>query len=106
MLSVRCLPICLLSLWTLGPNIFAGEFKEARIGGKRVTVCTVDPRVERLELFLRDHAGQPFKSFEAVDGHLASQGDRLAFAMNAGMYHRDASPVGLFVANGKQVTPL
>ena len=106
MLSVRCLPICLLLLGTQGRHITAGEFKEVRVAGKRVTVYAVDPRNERLQLFLRDRAGQPLKSFEAVDRHLASQGDRLAFAMNAGMYHRDSSPVGLFVANGKQVAPL
>jgi uncharacterized protein YigE (DUF2233 family) len=37
---------------------------------------------------------------------LAGEGGRLAFAMNAGMYHADRSPVGLFVAEGVQVTPL
>ena len=33
---------------------------------------------------------------------LAADGLTLGFAMNAGMYHRDLSPVGLFVADGRQ----
>jgi len=66
----------------------------------------VNVRSERLQLFLRDAAGQPFKSFEAIDGTLQTRSQKLIFAMNAGMFHRDLSPVGLFVAEGKQLAPL
>jgi uncharacterized protein YigE (DUF2233 family) len=86
--------------------VAAIEFSESTIAGKRVTVCRVNVRSERLQLFLRDAASQPFKSFEAIDRDLQARGQRLVFAMNAGMYHRDFSPVGLFVADGKQLAPL
>ena len=87
-------------------SLNAVEFSEASIAGKRITVCRVNIRSERLQLFLRDAASQPFKSFEAIDRDLQARGQKLAFAMNAGMYHRDFSPVGLFVADGKQLAPL
>jgi uncharacterized protein YigE (DUF2233 family) len=49
------------------------EFSKAAIAGKPLTVCRVDLRKERLELFLRDDTGQPIKRFE----RLARVGDRL-----------------------------
>jgi len=90
----------------LAPSLTAVEFSESSIAGKRITVCRVNVRTERLQLFLRDPAGQPLKSFEAVDRDLQTRGQKLAFAMNAGMYQHDSSPVGLFVADGKQMAPL
>jgi uncharacterized protein YigE (DUF2233 family) len=37
---------------------------------------------------------------------LAKRGKTLEFAMNAGMYQPDFSPVGLFVADGRELVPL
>jgi uncharacterized protein YigE (DUF2233 family) len=38
----------------LGSDAAAVEFAEARSAGKRLTVCRVNVRKERLQLFLRD----------------------------------------------------
>lgn len=84
----------------------AVELSTARIDGKEAIVCYVDTRKEKLELFLRDDAGQPLKSFEGVERWLAMSGRTLVWGMNAGMYHGDLSPVGLFAQNGKQIAPL
>jgi uncharacterized protein YigE (DUF2233 family) len=82
------------------------EFSKAEIAGKPLTVCRVNVRKERLQLFLRDDTGQPIKRFERLAALLQTRGQKLVFAMNAGMYHADFSPVGLFVSNGKQLSPL
>ncbi len=37
---------------------------------------------------------------------LAAEGKHLVFAMNAGMYHPDRSPVGLYVEKGDELAPL
>jgi uncharacterized protein YigE (DUF2233 family) len=84
----------------------AVEFTNAAIAGKRVTVCRINIRKEHLQLFLHDDTGRPFKSFDAIDRSLQSRGQKLAFGMNAGMYHRELSPVGLFVSGGQQFAPL
>jgi uncharacterized protein YigE (DUF2233 family) len=62
------------------------------------TVCDVSIS-EDLRLF---HSGPEgvLGSFAAVDDLLAHSGQQLSFAMNAGMYHPDRSPVGLFVQDG------
>jgi uncharacterized protein YigE (DUF2233 family) len=69
----------------------------------RATVCRVDLRSDRLKLLLKDGAGAPFNSFRRVAQSLESQGEQLAFAMNAGMYRTDYTPVGLLVIEGRQV---
>lgn len=67
--------------------------------GNGYTLCEVDPRKEELRLFLADKAGRPFGQFSAVNSGLAKQRQSLAFAMNAGMYHLNRSPVGHYVEN-------
>ncbi|MFZ6874972.1 phosphodiester glycosidase family protein [Undibacterium sp. Di27W] len=72
----------------------------------RFTVITVDTEQEELQLFLRDENGKGFKRFDTLKTWLAAKNKQLRFAMNAGMYHADYSPVGLLVQNAEQVSPL
>jgi uncharacterized protein YigE (DUF2233 family) len=73
---------------------------------KKFTVCRVDVHKEHVQLFLHDENGQPFNYFDRLADWLRVRGQKLVFAMNAGMYHSDFSAVGLFVAGGRQFTPL
>jgi uncharacterized protein YigE (DUF2233 family) len=74
------------------------QFRDARS-----TVCSVDIRTDRLQLFLTDESGAPFTSFRRVAQALAQRDEKLVFAMNAGMYRTDYSPVGLLVRDGHQM---
>jgi uncharacterized protein YigE (DUF2233 family) len=79
----------------------------ARTAGDVVfTACRVDLNVERLELFWRDEAARPYRQFSALRDALAMKGKQLVFAVNAGMYQPNFSPVGLFVAEGRELVPL
>jgi len=69
--------------------------------GLSYTLCTVAPG-DDLRLFHRDAQGQPYGSFARIETDLAAQGQRLVFAMNAGMFHPDRRPVGLYVEGGAQ----
>ena len=84
----------------------AVEFALTEIAGKKVTVCKVEVAKDSLRLFHRDESGAPFKRFDRINDWLKPRGQRLIFAMNAGMYHGDFSAVGLFVADGKELAPL
>ncbi|ETX16012.1 hypothetical protein OCH239_07550 [Roseivivax halodurans JCM 10272] len=70
--------------------------------GQDYTICRVDMEQDDLRLFLDAPDGQPWAQFGRIDAALEATGQRLAFAMNAGMYHADRSPVGLYVENGKE----
>ena len=67
----------------------------------RYAVCAVDAGRESLRLFLYDDDGDVFGQFGAIDRALDREGGKLAFAMNAGMYHPDRAPVGYYVENGE-----
>jgi uncharacterized protein YigE (DUF2233 family) len=64
------------------------------------TLCEV-ALGEDLRLF---HSGPDgaYGSFARVNVALEATGQTLGFAMNAGMYHRDLAPVGLYVEDGQE----
>lgn len=68
-------------------------------------VCTFS-RDADIRLFLNDETGAPYRHFSFVDAALAAHGERLVFAMNAGMYHEDRSPVGYYRENGEDLAPI
>ena len=67
----------------------------------RFTACTVDVTTETLKLYLKDADGAVLGSFSAIEA--LPDVETLAFAMNAGMYHDDRSPVGHYVEEGVEV---
>lgn len=68
------------------------------------TVCEAH-QGEDLRLFLNGPTG-PYGGFGPLQQDLARRDETLAFAMNAGMYQPDLSPVGLFIENGDQLAPI
>lgn len=69
-----------------------------------VDVIKVEQR-EDLRLFLNNAQKQPYQSFKAVAAGLKTC-EQMQFAMNAGMYHPDFSPVGLYIEQGVQFKAL
>ena len=100
-----CLMFSLLWLG-LHSAAHAVDCKRADFRDKRYTVCEVDLARERLQLFLADESGAPFKRFDVLRPWLEKRGQSLLFAMNAGMYHPDFSPVGLYINEGQELSPL
>ncbi|MBS0212485.1 MAG: phosphodiester glycosidase family protein [Proteobacteria bacterium] len=92
----------LLALWAL----VAQPSANAQTQAATYTFVRVDTRAQHLQLFLYDEHGQPFHRFDRLASWLAERGQHLRFAMNAGMFEPDFSPVGLFVADGKKIKPL
>jgi len=68
--------------------------------GAGYSVCEVDPAAAELRLFLEDSEGRVWGSFQRLAAGLAPR--HLVFAMNAGMYHPDRSPVGHYVEDGTE----
>ena len=73
--------------------------------GYNFTVCTYSA-YEDIRLFLNHPDGAPFAQFDRLAEHMNSRGKTLVFAMNAGMYHEDRRPVGLYVQDGEPVAPI
>ncbi|MEL0439012.1 phosphodiester glycosidase family protein [Phycobacter sp. K97] len=99
----RAASICaalLAGLWVSAAA--AVECRNDSYDGNRYTICEVDAGREELRLFLRNADGKPYGHFAPIEAALAQDGKSLAFATNAGMYHADRSPVGLYVEDGQQ----
>jgi uncharacterized protein YigE (DUF2233 family) len=82
------------------------DCREVTHDGILYAICEVDPTRQRLELFLNDATDRPYGHFSAIEDMLAAQGQTLGFAMNAGMYHTDRRPVGLYIEDGETLAPL
>ena len=66
-------------------------------------VCSFDLAETDLRLFWQHPDGDAFGTFTALAGHLEGGGERLAFAMNGGMYGEDYGPIGLYIENGREL---
>jgi len=75
--------------------------RNAGFEGDVFVVCTVDLRRYRVDLVRTGGDGKPIERLDRLKGR-----EGLVFAMNAGMYHQDFTPVGLYVEDGHEVAPL
>jgi uncharacterized protein YigE (DUF2233 family) len=78
----------------------AATCRDTSFDGASYTLCEVSLG-EDLRLF---HSGPDgaYGSFKNLNSALEAKGTSLGFAMNAGMYHRDLAPVGLYVEDGQE----
>lgn len=87
--------------------IFSPSISYANIQAKRVSQPIAVDVVEisdlsQLKLYLYDAEQQPYRDLQRLKQALARKCNTMNFAMNAGMYHADLAPVGLYVENGLQ----
>jgi len=94
----------LIALFLILPS-FAFACEPLTYKSNDYTLCeaTLD---DDLRLFHSAVGGKPFGDFDGINDALAHENQHLGFAMNAGMYHPDRTPVGLFTEYGAQKTPL
>lgn len=97
--------LVLLSVVVAQPAAQAQQCREQSFEGAGYVVCTIDPAVSDLQLFWKNAEGQPYRTFSNVAKAVSNQGQDLVFAINAGMYQSDFSPLGLHVENGEKLRP-
>lgn len=93
----------LASFWLTGTAQAQGRHcAPLEFEAEKYIVCTVDLRQHRLGLYWKGPDKQAFGSLANLNRHLQGKGERPLFATNAGMYHAELDPVGLYVENGRQ----
>lgn len=96
----------LLLVLLLAPQLASAvNCEDTQHDGNRYTLCTVDVATEDLRLFLRGADQAILGQFRDVEKSLPAS-ETLTFAMNAGMYHPNRAPVGHYLQDGIQQTPL
>jgi uncharacterized protein YigE (DUF2233 family) len=68
-------------------------------------VCSFDLTKDQVRTFWRSGQGEPHRTFDVLAEMLKADGRTLTFAMNGGMYGDDFSPIGLYVEEGRELTP-
>jgi uncharacterized protein YigE (DUF2233 family) len=96
----------LLAAALLAAPSAAADCRDIAFEGASYTACRIDPATEDLRLWLRGADGRILGTFDRVNARLAEDGLTLGVAMNAGMYHDDRRPVGLYVEDGRQETAI
>ncbi|MEL1242871.1 phosphodiester glycosidase family protein [Flavobacterium sp. DGU11] len=71
---------------------------------ERFISYTAEP--ESLSMFHKNKAGKNFGSIENLKQWLLGKNKKLSFAMNGGMYKPDHTPQGLYIENGRLLSPL
>ncbi len=69
----------------------------------RYVVCEADLRHQVVKFFWKRAGGEPYGYLASLPQSLGERRGRLLFATNAGMYHPDYRPVGLYVENGREL---
>jgi uncharacterized protein YigE (DUF2233 family) len=87
------------------PSLAHAACEEMRDGAASYLACRFDPGREDIRLHLGGPEGEPYGGFVTLRQQLWAERRVLLFAMNAGMYHDDLSPVGYFAEYGKALKP-
>ena len=69
-------------------------------------VWAVDPTSVAIQQYRKDAQAQALWSLQSLHNFVQSRSEKLLFAMNAGIFDTNMSPVWLFVANGRVEQPL
>lgn len=84
----------------------ASACRPIRFEGSRFTLCTAEPGRHRLRLVDIGPDGRPIRNFSRLGPRLGSDAAHVAFAMNAGMFDLAGYPIGLYVEDRRERTPL
>lgn len=74
--------------------------------GSPFMVCMFDSRRDEVRLAWQRQGGNALRGFEALEQDLGADARRVRFAMNAGMFNDEGSPIGLLVADAVALRPL
>ena len=72
----------------------------------RIIYYVANPEKQNISLFYKDDKQKRFGSILNLKSWLNSNNKILLFAMNGGMYKKDGSPQGLYIENGKIISPI
>lgn len=94
-------PLIFIIALALAHAASAKPCAEQTFEGSRFTVCAADTKAHDIALAWADGNGAPYRAFHVY----AEKNDTktVRFAMNAGMFHFDGSPVGLLKIEGREI---
>lgn len=95
--------IILFTLFT-GIVIFSVSF--SKTNDDRFISYTVNPKEKDIKLYWKDDSSKILNDFNNLKSFVEKRNQNLLFAMNAGMFMEDFSPLGLYIENQKTLQKL
>jgi uncharacterized protein YigE (DUF2233 family) len=93
----------LLLGWSPPSRAEQSPCKTVTAAQREYNVCQFDLEHYAVKLFWRGKDGEPYGTLDALIKSFDRSDAKPVFAMNAGMYREDLSPVGLYVQDGIQL---
>jgi uncharacterized protein YigE (DUF2233 family) len=97
--------VCAVGVLAVPQSARAEPCRTQSFGGESYTVCSFDTTRDNIRTYWRRDNGTPYRTFAALAEEVENKGGSLRFAMNGGMYRDDLRPVGLYIENGRELTP-
>lgn len=82
------------------------SFSKLKSDNEFFITYTVDLKKQNLKLYWRDDKNELFRSLGKLKQWLGKNDETLLFAMNAGMYQTDNTPLGLFIQDKIMITEI
>jgi len=100
-------PLLLFILLTFVPSTL---HKQSNLDGyfedDKFVVVKFDPDQSDIRMFYKNEDGEVIGDFGRLKDYVQSFGSELIFATNGGMFMHDLRPLGLYMEDGKEITPL
>lgn len=72
----------------------------------RPAILSYEVAPAAIQFYYKNEKGSRYKNAKQLKIALSKQGKELLFAMNGGMYEKGGRPKGLYIENGKEISPL
>lgn len=88
------------------PPVAAASFCISHLGISFVVFRLERGEEQNLRFFWKHPDGSAYAGLSPLRKQLSTQGEQLIFAVNGGIYSKDLAPLGLYIENGKTISPL
>ncbi|MEM6721957.1 MAG: phosphodiester glycosidase family protein [Bacteroidota bacterium] len=95
----------ILLLISLHVWAFVKESPKKEYDTPRILTYEVNPKTDQIRFYWKNEQGDIYGNAKNLKNQLKEKGETLVFAMNGGMYLKDQSPQGLYVEDGRIITP-
>jgi uncharacterized protein YigE (DUF2233 family) len=105
----QILAVLFFGVWAFFPDRSQAAQPDCKVRtfeGSRFVACTFDSRRQELRLAWTGPDGHALRGFDKLKAMLGPEARRIDFAMNAGMFEENGSPLGLYIENGRTRRPL
>lgn len=104
-MRTRHLVIGSLSVWAAACNAQSADqsCQTLHVETAKYIVCQFDPNTYNVGLHLKNSDGEVYGDFKRLEESFSDTSDTMLFGMNAGMYHSNRDPVGLYIEDGDEL---